>query len=317
MISKVEQLAANAAYEATPGADQGVSIEHLNSDEEWQAAREQMNALASEMMTSRLRPYANYAAAHAEQIEIKGPGGRLQIRLIHPEGQIRGVLLHCHGGGWVFCEPEAVDQVTGCMAKEAGLLVAVPAYRLAPQQPYPAACDDCEAAGLWLLGHIREIGLENMFIRGESAGGHLAIVTAMRLRRKHGHKALGVMVDVPLADFTNGAPSRPQGFAINTESCRQMADAFVPDAGKRNDPDVSPLYASVDDLRDMPPLFVVCGERDGFRDDGLLLFMRWLQSANEAFITVFNGVGHNLMMCDTEELSLAQALFTEFVKKFR
>ena len=125
----------------------------------------------------------------ARVIEIDGPAGPIPLRIIAPEGQARGMFLHFHGGGWTLGEADGQDVRLQRLARETGLTVVSVDYRLAPENPYPAGPDDCEAAAVWLLSDEAQtlIGATGpRAVGGDSAGGQLAAVTLLRLRDRHG-----------------------------------------------------------------------------------------------------------------------------------
>jgi len=121
----------------------------------------------------------------ASWIEIDGPGGKIKLRVVAPE-KSRGVYLHLHGGGHVLGAADQQDRLLEIITDNAGLTAISVEYRLAPEHPYPAGPDDCEAAALWVSDNIRDFGGEALAIGGESAGAHLAALTILRLRDKHG-----------------------------------------------------------------------------------------------------------------------------------
>ncbi len=123
----------------------------------------------------------------ARLLQIDGPAGPLSLRVIDPPEASRGVFLHIHGGGWTLGENDMQDPRLGRLAGDTGLTVVSVGYRLAPESPYPAGPDDCEAAALWLLGDEGQaaVGAGPLAIGGDSAGGHLAAVTLVRLRDRH------------------------------------------------------------------------------------------------------------------------------------
>ncbi|MFZ0977385.1 MAG: alpha/beta hydrolase fold domain-containing protein, partial [Solirubrobacteraceae bacterium] len=87
----------------------------------------------------------------AREVEIDGFGGPIGLRIIAPEGSALGTFLHLHGGGWTLGEADGQDPRLQRLARDTGLTVVSVNYRLAPENPYPAGPDDCEAAALWLL----------------------------------------------------------------------------------------------------------------------------------------------------------------------
>lgn len=109
----------------------------------------------------------------------------MYMRTFKPPGESIGVYLHFHGGGWTLGAADGEDEVLNRIAVKTGYTVMSVEYRLAPRYQYPAPIDDCVDAALFILtpesiaehGQLRVMG-------GESAGGHLAMVTVMALRKK-------------------------------------------------------------------------------------------------------------------------------------
>ena len=114
----------------------------------------------------------------ARDLEIDGPGGPISVRIIAPQDrEPRGTFLHFHGGGWTLGESDGQDVRLQRLARDTGLTAVSVNYRLAPENPYPAGPDDCEAAALWLLGDEGRSAVGTAgraAIGGDSAGGHLA-----------------------------------------------------------------------------------------------------------------------------------------------
>src|SRR2546423_5461582 len=118
---------------------------------------------------------ARQRAAHDERVlrseravdrEISGPAGPIRLRTFVPD-QVDGVLLHIHGGGFVTGSPEMTDLLHEMLSKQLDLAFVSVDYRLAPEHPYPAGPDDCEAAALWVLEHAeRELGSDRLLIGG-------------------------------------------------------------------------------------------------------------------------------------------------------
>ena len=320
VVEPSEQLIEeNAAYEAMmSAAPNPLHCESLKSNDQWQTFRSEINRQVEggEFLRDGSKPWHEKGDALARQITIPGPSGELELRLFEPKGEVRGALLHTHGGGWIMGTPKWFDYSHARGAELCGLLVAVPNYRKAPQAPYPAAQDDCEAAALWLKDYAsKEYGVDKFFIRGESAGAQLAIATSIRMKHKHNFRFDGLVSEIPQADFSNGLPSVVSGIGVDAEALRQTSDAYIPDIGKRTEPDASPLYYSNSELSDLPPAYFTCGERDGLRDSALLMFMRWIQAGNNAYILVINGVGHNLNMSNARESDLADQAPIEFFNR--
>jgi len=244
----------------------------------------------------------------AEARTIPGPAGAIPIRVIAPESP-RGVYLHFHGGGWTLGAAHHMDVPNLRLARASGLAVVSVDYRLAPEHPYPAGPDDCEAAALWLVAQARrEFGCDWLAIGGESAGAHLAVVTLLRLRDRHGL----LDSDASAADDVDGEPSEgfraaqlsygaydlsftpsvrrwgDRNLVLSTPIIEWFTDQFVgPEL--RSHPDVSPLYA---DLSGLPPALLSVGTHDPLLDDSLFLHARWRAAGGRAELALWPGGVH-------------------------
>lgn len=233
----------------------------------------------------------------AVPMTIPGPAGEIPVRLFRPEGTPRALYLHLHGGGWILGDPTMGDPDNTRLASKHGLVVLSVDYRLAPEHPYPAAPDDCEAAAAWLLEKGRaEFGAEKMMIGGESAGGHLALVTGLRVRDrlKAAPHLLGLNLVFGWYDV-NGTPSQfgngGHPDMLSPEGLRFMADCFTPGLSEeaRRDPDISPLFA---DLAGLPPCLLSVGSLDHLRDDSLFLAPRLSAAGVDVQLEVYPDSPH-------------------------
>tara|TARA_B100000700_G_scaffold324336_1_gene430214 strand:- start:21472 stop:22449 length:978 start_codon:yes stop_codon:yes gene_type:complete len=233
----------------------------------------------------------------ARESVIEGPGGALRLRVFLPEGAARGLFLHIHGGGWILGGPEMGDPQNEALARKHGLVAVSVDYRLAPENPYPAAADDCEAAAVWLLSEgAKEFGAERVFIGGESSGAHLALVTANRIRERHGlaDRVHGLNLVFGIYDL-NGTPSQRDNGGredlLDPQGIRMFIEAFTPGMSEeqRRDPDISPLNA---DLSGLPPSLISVGVNDHFRDDSLFLAARLLAEEQPVELAVFPDSPH-------------------------
>ena len=228
----------------------------------------------------------------ARTITIPGPGGELPLRVIAaPEP--RGVYLHIHGGGWTIGGADMQDEPLWELAQATGLTAISVDYRLAPEHPYPAGADDCEAAALWLL----ESHDGRLTIGGDSAGAQLADVTLLRLRDRHGisPRVFAAANLVFGAYDLTGTPSRllwgERELILSTPAMDWFADCFLPGMSdsERRAPDISPLFA---DLHDLPPALFSCGTMDPLLDDSLFMEARWRAAGNEAQLSLWPEGAH-------------------------
>ncbi len=224
---------------------------------------------------------------------IPGPAGPMRLRQFLPPGDPAAVYLHVHGGGWTLGAADHLDVLNEAMVAATGVAVVSVGYRLAPEDPYPAGPDDCEAAARWLVEHAAaEYGTDRLLIGGESAGAHLAVVTMLRMRDRHAYPGwLGanlVYGAYDLAMTPSQANWGERNLVLSTPIIRWFADHFVPEA-RRREPDVSPLYA---DLHDLPPALFSVGTLDPLLDDSLFMAARWEAAGNVAELALYPGGVH-------------------------
>ena len=236
-------------------------------------------------------------SARAQTREIEGPAGPLALRVIHPQNRkARGAYLHIHGGGWVFGAADEQDTWLERIADRCGFICLSVSYRLAPEHPYPAALQDCEAAALWLAGPGRaEFGVSALTIGGESVGAHLAVETLLRLRDHHklSRAFRGANLNCGFFDLGLTPSVRNWGderLVNNTRDLQTFADGFCGgDVADRRQPDISPLYA---ELKGLPPALFTVGTADALLDDTLYMAARWAAAGNGGHTAIYPGGCH-------------------------
>ena len=243
-------------------------------------------------------------------------GNEIPLRIIAPD-QARGVYLHIHGGGWVLGAADLQDPMLERIADNTGLAVVSVEYRLAPEYPYPAGPDDCEAAAAWLLKNAKnEFGSDVLTIGGESAGGHLSAVTVLRMRDRYGYTGFRG------ANFVYGAfdlsmtPSQiafgNRRLVLRTIDMQQFYNAFLPTVTDRRAPDISPLYA---DLKGLCPALFSVGTSDALLDDTLFMHARWVAAGNETELAIYPGGAHGFTLFPNQLAEEAGARSEAFLKK--
>jgi acetyl esterase len=217
----------------------------------------------------------------AEEVIAEAGGRQVPVRITLPQdGAPRGAYLEIHGGGFYMSRAERSDYRNRRIADAAGVAVVSVDYRLAPENPWPAAPEDCETAALWFLDQAEaRFGTTRLAIGGGSAGANLAMTTLLRLRDK------GLLAPFVGASLLYGAFD----LSLQTPAARQFADeyylkAYVPADQDRTDPDISPLFG---DLHDLPPALLSVGALDPVLEDTLLMAMRLAAAGNEVDIRVY------------------------------
>jgi acetyl esterase/lipase len=248
---------------------------------------------------------------------IQGPAGRLELRCFQPKsGRPRATMLHIHGGGWFTGSADMMDIALERRADALDIAIASVEYRLAPEHPYPAAPDDCEAAAAWLAKNARaELGADLALVGGESAGGHLSAVTVVRMRDRHGFAFAGANLVYGIYDL-GGVPSHTQydgrNLLLDGPSLEVAISMFQPEYAKRRNPDASPLYANLAGL--CPALFTV-GTLDPLRDHTLFMYAEWIAQGSPAEIQIFPGGPHGFDMFPCAEQVQAHGAIDAFLAR--
>lgn len=247
----------------------------------------------------------------ARMIEIDGAASRISLRVIAPEGEPSGTFLHFHGGGWTLGENDMQDPRLSRLAHATGLTVVSVGYRLAPEHPYPAGPDDCEAAALWLLGEEgrTELGSGPLAVGGDSAGAHLAVITLLRLRDRHRITDAFAAALLQYGGFDlSMTPSQrlwgDRNLVLSGPIIRWFADQFLPDHDReaRRDPDISPLFA---DLSGMPPALFTVGTEDPLLDDTLFMEARWRATGQATELRIWPEAPHGFISLPMRVADLA------------
>ena len=208
-------------------------------------------------------------AAPDLRIETADADG-VKSELITPPGaDPERVIQYLHGGGYVIGSPNTHRCLVGELARAASALALVLDYRLAPENPYPAAVDDSVTAYRWLLS--KGYAPENIVIAGDSAGGGLTVATLLALKeRKLPMPAAGICIS-PWCDMTVSGESIKARAALDPmtteDGVRQMAKQYLNGADPRT-PGASPIFG---DLKGLPPLLIHVGEREILFSDSEIL----------------------------------------------
>ncbi|HUS53588.1 MAG TPA: alpha/beta hydrolase [Thermohalobaculum sp.] len=236
----------------------------------------------------------------SEWVTIPGAlGGPARVRLSLPDVEPRGTYLHIHGGGWTIGTPDLYDAHNQRIAEATGCRVASVQYRLAPEHPWPACAEDCEAAALWALEEFDD----PLLIGGESAGGHLSVVTLLRLReRGRAGQVAGMVLNYGVYDLRLTPSMANWGeryLVLSTPVVDWFCGNLLPFDAKsrvdRGDPAVSPLMA---DLAGLVPALFQIGTCDPLVDDTLFMSQRWQAACNRAELAIYPGGVHAFDMFD-------------------
>lgn len=231
--------------------------------------------VASAALSRRFKSLVMHAGpepASTTDVDVPVDGGRIRVRIHRPHGRGPHPLhVFIHGGGWAGGTLDERDPRCRAISAGASCVVASVEYRLAPENRFPTAPEDCWHALLWLVDHADEHGIdpERISVGGESAGANLAAALCLQTRDRGGPAIRHQWLDVPAIDLTCSQPSFtevPDGLLLDGEMIDRYLDAYL-DEDRRREPLASPLFA--ESHADLPPAWIMSCSHDKLRDDGV------------------------------------------------
>ena len=223
-----------------------------------------------------------------------GPAGDIALRLYDPrESRDPGpAVAFFHGGGFVIGDLESHHSLCTEIAAELDLPVIAVDYRLAPEHPFPAAPDDCEAAARWIAGSPAELGRQvtGLIPMGDSAGGNLAIVITQALAEAPA--AVPVVLQVPIYPLSDEKPDHPsfldfaEGYLLDTNSMQWFGDSYKAISG---DPRAYPIHG---EHSTTPPTVLVTAGLDPIRDSGRVYGAELIRAGAEVVFLEMKGTIH-------------------------
>jgi acetyl esterase len=233
---------------------------------------------------------------HRSRTAVPGDGGLIPVRVYRPSAasplpalSTSTAAASCSAGSTM------VDRTCRALANASGCAVISVDYRLAPEHPFPAAADDAFAVTQHVAEHAADFGVDPTLIAvgGDSAGGNLATVVALRARDAGGPPLAFQLLVYPLVDFTDqdsgSMREYAEGHFLTRPVMDYFADHYLPRGVDRRQAWVSPLHANVAGL---PPAFVLTAECDPLRDQGEAYAERLQQAGVQATVKRYDGMFH-------------------------
>ena len=273
--------------------------------------------MASQALDERRRGYVDSTVLAEPTVPVESITeidiGDLTLRLYRPASPApRPVLIYYHGGCFVSGNFETHDPQLRSIARQSGALVIAVDYRLAPEHTYPAAHDDCYRAAEWVHRHCGDWGGDpaRISLGGDSAGGHLALITALRLRSATQWQPARLLLIYPMLDASGASDSyRTKGrdYLITARTLLSGFELYLEGTGaKRESPEISPIYRN--DWRALPPTLVITAEHDPLRDEGRQLVEQLTAAGNKCEHHHFPGVIHGFFQLGGISASAREAV---------
>ncbi len=234
------------------------------------------DAVRTVVSTQRGRPFVADAFTQERDLTVDGAAGPLAARLYDATPGRRGepIILYFHGGGWVTGDLNTYDATDRALATQAHAMVLSVAYRLAPENRFPAAHDDAFAAYRWLLANAASLGADprRIAVAGESAGGNLAINVSIAARDAHLRPPVHQLLIYPVAGADTGTPSYiadRSAIPLGRDDVLWYIGNTVRSPADLADPRLDLIGKA--DLHNLPPTTIISAELDPLESDGTFL----------------------------------------------
>lgn len=218
----------------------------------------------------------NKLPVQIEDITISaGPKGKIDMKIVKPENieSQLPAIMYFHGGGWILGDYNTHDRLIREIADGAKAAVIFVEFSKSPEAKYPTAIEEAYAATKYISenGKNFNINPDKLVVAGDSVGGNMAAVVAILAKERGGPKINYQVLFYPVtaADFeTESYNEFSKGYWLSKEAMKWFWDAYLPDENERKQYTVSPLLASIDQLKGLPPALVITNECDVLRDEG-------------------------------------------------
>lgn len=228
----------------------------------------------------------------AEDIELDA----MAFRVISPRDSTGNLpcVIYYHGGCFVSGGFATHDNQLRQLAWYSGCRVIAVQYRLAPEHTFPAAHNDAETGANIIWKYAQKLGVDrdNITLAGDSAGGHLALVTALRLKAARQWQPAQLMLIYPMLDATASFASydhNGRDYIITRDTLLSGYEMYMPKTDPLH-PEVSPLWRK--DFNGLPPTHIITAEFDPLRDEGEALYQQFLEQGVECSCQRYLGVIH-------------------------
>ncbi len=242
----------------------------------------------------------DYSGITESERVIEQNGYKVNIHITKPSGvkDNAPVFIFIHGGGWVLGDYPTHRRLVRDLVVESGAVAVFPDYTPSPEAKYPVAINEIYAATQWVATHGDEIGVDGkkLAVVGNSVGGNMAAVTTLMAKDKKGPaiKLQVLLWPVTDANFENGSYNQyAEGRFLTKNMMKWFWNNYLPDTTKRKERYASPLQASLEQLKGLPPALVQTAENDVLRDEGEAYARKLDEAGVPVTLTRYNGQIHD------------------------
>ena len=223
-----------------------------------------------------------------EKVFPVGPTGEVSVRIYRPAGAkgILPVVMYFHGGGWILGSKHTHDRLVRDLVNGANAAFVFVNYTPSPEAQFPVPIEQCYAATKYVSEHGKELGVDptRLAVAGESVGGYTTAVVAQLAKERNGPSILYQVLMYPVTDSSMSQPTYDEfanGPWLTKAAMAWFWDAYAPNKEDRKKTTASPLSATLEQLKGLPPALVIVDENDILRDEGEQYARKLIQAGVE------------------------------------
>jgi len=232
-----------------------------------------------------------------------GPKGHVGIRILRPKGAAGPLppVVYTHGAGWVFGDKDIYDRLMRDLAVGANAAIVFVDFSRSPEAKYPTAIEESYAVVKHVAENGKALGLDpsRIAVAGDSVGGNMTTAVTM-MAKERGGPHIGYQVlfyPVTNAAFDTGSYKQfPTEHFLTLEAMKWFWNQYMPDDATRKQPTASPLQATVEQLKGLPPALVINGEYDVLRDEGEAYAHKLIEAGVRVTAVRFHGTIHDFVL---------------------
>lgn len=243
---------------------------------------------------------AKLPAADVTEKTINVDGGTIKLNIVKPHNA-KGTLpvfMFFHGGGWILGDFATHERLVRDLVSESGAAAVFVNYTPSPEAHFPVAINQAYAATRWVAEHGNEIGVDGkrLALVGNSVGGNMVAAVALQAKQ---HKTPAIRYEVMLwpvtdAHFNTGSYNQfENGYFLSRNMMKWFWDTYTTKESDRNNILASPLRATTDQLKGLPPTLIQTAELDVLRDEGEAYGRKLDAAGVDVTVTRYNGLIHD------------------------
>ncbi len=250
---------------------------------------------------------SGYAAKLPASVEDRtipvGPKGSVTVRIVRPRGNkhVLPAVMYFHGGGWALGDKDTYDRLIREIAHGAGAAVVFVEYSRSPEAKFPVAIEEAYAATKWTVDSAPSINVDpaRLAVCGDGSGGTMATVVALLAKERREPQIGFQLLFTPATDAgfdTLSYHTYAEGYYVTRSEMEWFWNNYLPDLSVSKDPAASPLQATTEELKALPPALIITAEHDPLRDEGEAYGRKLMEAGVRVTTTRYLGTIHDFVV---------------------